>query len=29
MIGGNVIQEAQIYYKGVCSQCKKLEDNIN
>lgn len=29
MIGGNVIQEAQLYYKGVCSQCKKLEDNIN
>lgn len=28
-IGGNVITEAQLYYKGICSQCLKNENNFN
>lgn len=29
LIGGNIITEAQLYYKGICSQCLKQDNSIN
>jgi len=27
LIDGNIVDEVQLYYKGICSKCKKQNDN--